>query len=394
MEHINTCMLAAISTWRRAHPGWDGLDADYTCNFKTSQASRAHNVLLFEVGVCIGGIFAEQEIQVRSDKVKQGLRFPTHAYYRVCLQLAAIKYARVCKAKCELVSVVRHVSRTRGSSWSAVFRFPDVFNADAQMSSKELVLGARAVHDVVFRNQLMRWNPLFAARTEGLVFATGFFDHFASTIWQGLKYAGLISHGDGLVRPTLEHRAPIGRTTLEFDACWQFSQGHTVTLSPQRLASLPPSQLGLLAEDPYHHLAMPVPRAEWLGGVQCLGALTIKQAIMLHLHAPLWNHTLDKGLFGSMPADHLMPVWWASPAKHPSLPKTVLLVCRCTPEIVYEHVHAQRTEDASESSASEADTTDSDDEPRLSLPSTCKRRRLVRPHFVFQEVHRGPIDVI
>ena len=73
-----------------------------------------------------------------------------------------------------------------------------------------------------------------------------------------------------------------------------------------------------------------------------MGALTIKQATMLHLHAPLWNHTLDKGLFGSMPADHLMPVWWASPAKHSLRPKTVHLVRRCLPEIVYEHAHAQR----------------------------------------------------
>ena len=166
-----------------------------------------------------------------------------------------------------------------------------------------------------------------------------------------------------------------------------------MTLSPQRLASLPLCQLGLLAVDPYHHLGKPVPRAEWLGGVQCLGVLTIKQAITLHLHASLWNHTLKKGLFGSMPADHLIPVWWASPAKHPSLPKTVLLVRRCVPEFVYEHVHAQRTEDAAESSASEADTIDSDDVPESSLPTTCKRRRLVRPHFVFQEVHRGPIEV-
>ena len=393
IEYINTSMSAALSAWRRAHPGWDGVDADYTCNFKTSQTSRARKVLLFEAGVRIGGIFVEQEIQVRADAIRRGLRFPTHAYCRVCLQLAAIKYARLRKTKCELVSVVGNVRHTRGSSWRAVLRLPDVFDAGTQISSKELVLGTEAVWNVVFHNQLMCWNPLSAARTESLVFTTGFFDHFASTTWRGLKYAGLISQGDGLIRPTLVHSAPIGRTTLEFDACWQFSQGHTVTLSPHRLASLPPNQLGLLAEDPCHHLAMPVPRAEWLGGLQCLGTFTIKQTIMLHLHVSLWYHTLDKGLFSSMPADHLMPVWWASPAKRPALPKSVLFIRGCVPEIVYEHAHAQRAEDAAGPSASDADRTDSDTSSKLTLPSTRKRHRFVRPHCVFQEVHRGPMDV-
>ena len=59
-----------------------------------------------------------------------------------------------------------------------MFRFPDVFNAVMQMSSKELVPGTQALQNVVFRNQLIRWNSLTAARTEGLVLATGSFDHF------------------------------------------------------------------------------------------------------------------------------------------------------------------------------------------------------------------------
>ena len=44
-------------------------------------------------------------------------------------------------------------------------------------------------------------------------------------------------------------------------------------------------------------------------------------------------------------------------------------------------------------SASDADSTDSGPPTRLRLPSMRTRCRFVRPHFVFQEVHRGPMDV-
>ena len=130
-----------------------------------------------------------------------------------------------------------------------------------------------------------------------------------------------------------------------------------------------------------------------VGWSQCFGAFAIKQATMLHLHMSLWNRTLDKGLFGSMPADHLIPVWWASPAKHPALLHTVLLARGRVPDIVYEHVHTQRTEDASEPSASDADKADSNDVPGLTLPSSCKRRQFVRHHFGAQEVYCSPMDI-
>ena len=54
---------------------------------------------------------------------------------------------------------------------------------------------------------------------------------------------------------------------------------------------------------------------------------------------------------------------------------------------------AHRADDAGEPSPSDADNTDSGPPTRLALSSTRKRRRFVRPHFVFQERHAGSIDV-
>ena len=71
----------------------------------------------------------------------------------------------------------------------------------------------------------------------------------------------------------------------------------------------------------------------------------------------------------------------------------MLLARGRVPDIVYEHVHTQRTEDASEPSASDADKADSDVVPGLTLPSSCKRRQFVRHHFGVQEVYCSPMDI-
>ena len=306
----------AVNAWRRAHRCRDGVEADYTCTFKSSQQTGGHKMLVFKAGVCIADVSAEQELKVRSDHFRRGLPFPARAYHRVCLQLAATEHSRRCKVKCVLASFDGDEMCTRLTRCRAVFTFPDIFVDKKLTHSKQLVLGAKAVHNVVHNNRGLPWVPLTAARTEGLVCSTGFFDHLATTTWPGLKYAGLRVCQDGPARNTFVRCAPMGRSTLEFDACWKFPQGHTATLSPQQLASLPPGEVRLLAENVRHHRAMPVSSAD-----------------------------------------------------------------------------AHRADDAGEPSASDADSTDSGPPTRLALPRTRKRRRFVRPHFVFQETHHGPIDV-
>ena len=248
-------MAMAVSTWRRAHRCRDGVEAEYTCIFKGSQSTGGHKLLVFKVGVCIAGATAEQELLVRSDHLRRGRPFPAHAYHIVYMQLAAAEHSRRCKVRSVLTSFGGDGAHTRVTRCSAVFTFPDIFADDQLSRSKQLVLGPKAVHNVVHHSRGIPWDPMSAARTEGLVCSIGFFDHLASETWPGLKYAGMWQHQGDPARNTFVRRGTIGRTTLEFDACWEFPQGHTATLSPQRLAALPPGEVRLLAANGHHRLA-------------------------------------------------------------------------------------------------------------------------------------------